>query len=72
MNFRLIIDIPLSEAETEAADKAQRIVQKISSALIGEGLVQYRMANDNDRTIRNYLMKDQEGHATTKKCKLEL
>lgn len=34
-------------------------------------VVQYRLGNDNDRRIRNYLEKDDNGHALEKKLKIE-
>ena len=76
--FRLHIDIPLDFTEEESI----RISNQISVFLCngikdgddvkGIKKIQYRLAYDNDRTIRNYLIKDENGHVSTKKSVIEL
>lgn len=74
--FRLNIDFPLGEDE----EKAQRISESLIKILkeelpeykaygtIPENLLmQYRMSRDEDRTIKNYFVKDENGHCTRSK-----
>ena len=78
--FRLHIDIPLSEDEQKSVDLSRSIAKVITEALETSRLTendalkkfQYRLANDDDRSIRNYLLKDAEGHVRTKKIIVEL
>ena len=67
--FRLHIDIPLTLNEEESANIASEIAKEFKFFLSDKvKKVQYRMADDDDRTVRNYLIKDDEGHCSTKKC----
>lgn len=73
--FRLKIDIPLSEDEEEAIAKSKSFMEHFSrylGSISGDFCfvpkhLQYLLANDEDRTIRNYLRKDANGKASTKK-----
>ena len=76
--FRLKIDIPLSEDEKIATDDAQAIISWLvekakqdNNNPIGN-LLQYRLSNDEDRTDKNYLVKDENGHVSTSKIKVDL
>jgi len=71
--FRLHIDIPLNDDEQDAADVSEHVAEFLKELLQVEDItkVQYRLANDDDRTVRNYLIKDDEGHVATKKCVIE-
>ena len=67
--FRLHIDIPLTHDEEESTDLSKQIAEEFKFFLSEKiKKVQYRLANDEDRTVRNYLIKDKEGHCSTKKC----
>ena len=76
--FRLHIDIPLDVDEEKSAELSREIVKileeslrqnKVSKSL---SLFQYRLADDTDRAIRNYLIKDENDHVSKKKIKVEL
>ena len=82
--FRLHIDLPLGEDESKAICAAQIAVdaleyglketqQSHSSPTVEElKMFQYRLASDNDRGIKNYLVKDANGHVTKNKLKVYL
>ena len=67
--FRLHIDIPLAEDEEESAKIAKSIADELVRQFLSDNVkkIQYRMANDEERAVRNYLIKDDEGHCSTKK-----
>ena len=70
--FRLHIDIPLHENEEVASKLSDAIAVELKKMLcFGLLKIQYRLANDEDRAVRNYLIKDSEGHVSTKKCVIE-
>ena len=73
--FRLIIDAPLGDDEGVAAEKAKDFLTKLKVLANSYenddfGSLQYRLANDEDRTPKNYLNKNVNGHAPTGKAKL--
>jgi hypothetical protein len=73
--FRLVIDVVLGEDLKLAQEEAKYIVENIKDAFGNYAshevfTVQYRLSRDEDRTIRNYLDLDAEGHASTKKTKM--
>lgn len=77
--YRLVIDFPLGENQEEAIKKAQLIVPAIEQAVkqsclptMGVKLMQYRLQNDDDRSVKNYLTINENGHAGNKKIKIEL
>ena len=78
--FRLKIDIPLNEDETISAKTATEFMEWLidkakhsgSEKSIACEKLQYLMACDEDRSIRNYLDKDKNGHASTRKSKLRI
>lgn len=84
MPFRLHIDLPLSDDENTSSNDAQTIVNAVINAIKKEKesltgdfdlrvkVLQYRLANDNDRRIKNYLVKDENNHVSEKKTVVEL
>jgi hypothetical protein len=72
--FRLHIDVPLGTDEAEAIENAQYLMEAFQKGLDSKHIewaqVQYRLGNDGDRSPRNYLVKNENGHATTGKCRL--
>ena len=84
--YRLHIDIPLGENETNAAYKANLLVRE----LLGEHLhhnndvlghlnekydveeLNYRLGHDEDRQKSNYLDKNENGHCSNKKTKISI
>lgn len=77
--FRLHIDIPLGMLESDAVDFSNDVIAKLAVQIEGVATergfavnrVQYRLADDGDRAVRNYLAKDCNGHASTKKSVVE-
>jgi hypothetical protein len=73
--FRIIIDCGLGEDEDKAAELAKDFLAKLRE-LAGSykndefGGTKYRLSNDNDRTPKNYLNKNENGHAPTGKAEL--
>jgi hypothetical protein len=80
--FRLKIDIPLGEDEILAVTNSKLFIEAFLSNVLNwkkYGFsfpdvkeVQYLLANDSDRTARNYLDKDENGHVSTKKIKVKI
>jgi hypothetical protein len=76
--FRLKIDMPLGNDETQAKKIAEIIMTYLSVEATdhikacGVEKVQYLMSQDEDTKARNYLVKDSQGHCTTKKCVINL
>ncbi len=77
--FRLHIDIPLDMTEDWAAQLSKTITAHLETwakengmAALGLTKIQYRLADDTDRNIRNYLVKDEQGHVSTKKSIIEI
>jgi hypothetical protein len=76
--FRLHIDVPLGTDETYAVGIANQIMKALKHGLSETEPfayskmpeIQYRLGNDGDRSPRNYLVKNENGHATTGKCRL--
>ena len=72
--FRLHIDIPLDMSEEEATKESKFFADGLKELLSlspKTPKIQYRLANDEDRAVRNYMIKDSEGHVSTKKCVIE-
>jgi len=84
MPFRLHIDIPLGENEVTAKTLTMVIVQALRVRLSNFNTsdrkgelpdikkLQYRLSHDDDRAKRNYLVKDENGHVSTKKMVEEI
>ena len=71
--FRFKLDIEVGDDETAAAEKSRKIVDVIIDAFKANTDIKeisYLMSNDNDRTVRNYLVKDENGHVATKKFRV--
>ena len=69
--FRLHIDIPLNLTEEEAANATKQIIdllQKEKMLTFGADQVNYRLGHDEDRQKSNYLLKNENGHVSNKKC----
>lgn len=69
--FRLHIDIPLSMTEADAVTASKKIVElleKEKMLTIGAEQVNYRLGHDEDRQKSNYLLKNENGHVSNKKC----
>ncbi len=82
MSFRLHIDIPLDGDEGKAISVATRYLrwfitddeamQKIKSLLPEVKEVNIRLGNDEDRQKTNYLLKNENGHVSNKKIRIDL
>lgn len=79
--FRLHIDIPLGTDEADALRTAKAIIEAMevqdllrihNTFLTCEHILQYRVSNDDDRRMNNYLDKDEQGHVSGKKIKVEM
>jgi len=69
--FRLHIDIPLNLTEEEAVNATKQIIdllQKEKMLTFGVDQVNYRLGHDEDRQKSNYLLKNENGHVSNKKC----
>lgn len=69
--FRLHIDIPLLATESEAAEISKKIIdllEKEKMLTFGVEQVNYRLGHDEDRQKSNYLLKNENGHVSNKKC----
>ena len=69
--FRLHIDIPLNLTEEEAVNATKQIIdllQKEKMLTFGADQVNYRLGHDEDRQKSNYLLKNENGHVSNKKC----
>jgi hypothetical protein len=73
--YRLHIDIPLPFSEEEAIKVTNNIMKLLSLPhYLKENNVEqinYRLGHDDDRQKSNYLQKNENGHVTNKKTKLE-
>ena len=83
--FRLFIDIPLGENEEDAIAVAKSIVewhfndvdakdklQRLTNGRVDLSEINYRLGNDDDRQKSNYIDKTENGHVTTKKCRITM
>lgn len=68
--FRLHIDIPLTLNEEESAEICLKVVEQLKK-LQGIDVLQYKMSHDLDRGNKNYLDKNENGHCTNKKIKIQ-
>ena len=66
--YRLHIDIPLNMSEEEAILMSHSIIAMFKTTL----QINYRLGHDEDRQRSNYLIKDEKGHVSNKKCILGL
>jgi hypothetical protein len=78
--FRLFIDIPISAINTEhAAEQARELISMIITEDMKTNLkaanveqVNYRLGHDEDRQKSNYLIMNENGHCSNKKCRMNL
>ena len=83
MQYRLHIDIPLGSDEEEAIKMAESLMQwtfadvdcksRIQRLTFG-GIeqVNYRLGHDEDRQKSNYLIKNENGHVSNKKTRIDI
>ena len=62
--YRLHIDIPLNMSEEEATTVSHSLIAMFNTTL----QINYRLGHDEDRQRSNYLIKDEKGHVSNKKC----
>ena len=84
MSYRLHIDIPLGEEETNAIYKANLLIQELITDHPHDGelnhlnekygveQVNYRLGHDEDRQKSNYLQMNDNGHCSNKKTKISI
>ena len=66
--YRLHIDIPLTDDQTQSANISRQVAEFLLTMDIeGVELIQYRLSNDLDRGNKNYLDINENGHASNKK-----
>lgn len=80
--YRLHIDIPLGTDEDEAVYKTKLLVQEFLSSHresiqhLNEKYdveqLNYRLGHDEDRQKSNYLDKNENGHVSNRKTKIEI
>jgi len=83
--FRLFIDIPLGQNEEDAIAVAESIVewhfkdvdardkiQRLTNGRMDLSEINYRLGHDEDRQKSNYIDKTENGHVTTKKCRIAM
>jgi len=71
-NFRLHIDIPLTDNLTDSETISKKVIEFLTSLNVeGVNVLQYKLSNDSDRANKNYLDINENGHASNKKCKIE-
>jgi divalent metal cation (Fe/Co/Zn/Cd) transporter len=76
--FRLHLDIPLDTDENISVEKTKKIAVLIEQILrdnqenLDIKMLQYRLGNDEDRKVKNHLVKDANGHVTEKKMRVIL
>lgn len=69
--FRLHIDIPLTDDQTQSAYISKQVAEFLLSMDIeGVELIQYRLSHDLDRGNKNYLDINENGHASNKKIQI--
>ncbi len=81
MQYRLHIDIPLGHDEEKAINKSKLLIQEFTSShrddltflneKYGIEQINYRLGHDEDRQRSNYLDKNENGHVSNKKFKVE-
>ena len=81
MEYRLHIDIPLGDNEEEAIKNTESIMRIFRSSrnsdlmwstLLNISQVNYRLGHDEDRQKSNYLDKNENGHVSNKKSRIDI
>lgn len=78
MTYRLHVDIPIDGNEDDAIEKANALIEwwvnseaaRCDLQNFGIKKVNYRLGHDEDRQKSNYLMKNENGHVSNKKCRV--
>ena len=79
--YRIFIDIPIDAPNVEEAiTKGKEIMNLFldedkftpDMAKLGITRLNYRLGDDEDRTPKNYFIIDEQGHAASKKIKVDL
>lgn len=74
--YRLHIDIPIPLSEEEAIKVTNKLVSLMNVSHVLENCaidqINYRLGHDDDRQKSNYLMKNENGHVSNKKCRIDL
>lgn len=74
--YRLHIDVPLSPDRDTSVEKTEAIIKKIIASLTEEnGLeitLRYRLGHDEDRSRKNHLDLNENGHVTNKIYSVDL
>ncbi len=74
--YRIFIDIPLEAANIEEAiTKGKQVIDLllVKDKFSDVGIIQlnYRLGDDEDRTPKNYFIINEQGHAASKKIKVD-
>tara|TARA_R100000315_G_C5189578_1_gene110466 strand:- start:58 stop:306 length:249 start_codon:yes stop_codon:yes gene_type:complete len=80
MQYRLHIDIPLGDNEEQAIKNTETIMRIFKSTqnsyakwrMLNVGQVNYRLGHDEDRQKSNYLDKNENGHVSNKKSRIDI
>ena len=80
MEYRLHIDIPLGSDEEEAIKNTESIMRIFRSSrnsdlmwsTLNVSQVNYRLGHDEDRQKSNYLDKNENGHVSNKKTRIDI
>ena len=74
--YRLHIDIPIPLSEEEAIKVTNKLVSLMNVSHVledcGVDQINYRLGHDDDRQKSNYLIKNENGHVSNKKCRIDL
>ena len=81
--YRLHIDIPLGNDEETAIENANRLMHWTFSDVDSKerilrltnddiNQINYRLGHDDDRQKSNYLQKNENGHVSNKKIRIEI
>jgi hypothetical protein len=74
--YRLHIDIPIPLSEEEAIKVTNKLVSLMNVSHVledcGVDQINYRLGHDDDRQKSNYLIKNENGHVSNKKSKIDL
>lgn len=73
--YRLHLDIPLGTDEEKAIKTVNNLSQYVSKAVLklnNIDQVNYRVGHDEDRQKSNYLDKNENGHVSNKKFRIDI
>lgn len=72
MQYRLHIDIPLGHDEEKAAELTKQLMNEGFKVPSEVKTINYRLGHDEDRQKSNYLIKNENGHVSNKKTRIEI